>query len=715
MKKIIFTLLGMLMITSASAASQPTFIPILSEGKSWQVAAYNDDPNDIIKVYSVSVGGDTIVNNLTCKKIDVVPKDSHMATASPVAYEENGKVWKVEENGQMVLIFDVGLHLNEQFNGVAHVVGEDFVCVNGVSRKRLTIDSGCDCVNYMYYVVEGVGISLDECVMYLGVGNGSHPCRMVSCSENGETIFTYEDFSKQDDYVPLVREGVVWEYVGESDDPLPKHSLYTLEFNGTTTIDGKLYHKIYRTDYDKQGNAQNPYFVAFVREENKIVSVYIDTYEQDEDFYYTYWWMMPKTLYDFSKPMFLPDEAYILFGDDGPYNYNTNYYPSSSIEVEVGETTRKGYFIDHGNDDESFKTIEGIGVDCDFGDLLIPYRTYYTGFNPMASLAAVYENGELVYKGRAYEKAQRLKNPVEGDVNDDGVVTSADITALYNYLLDSDYQYYETSDVDGDGEVTSADVTAVYNILLGNGSNDDNVTEYEVNGVKFKMLKVDGGSFLMGASGDYAEDYDNELPTHQVNLSTYYIGQTEVTQELWQAVMDNNPCKFNGEPYGTNLKRPVENVSWTDCQEFISKLNEMTGKSFRLPTEAEWEYAARGGKMSLGYVFSGSDNFEDVAWCNIPLELEGTLGYGTQTVATKYPNELGLYDMSGNVWEWCQDWFGSYNADAQTNPTGPETGTCRVCRGGSWLGVPKSCVVFLRNYTYQPSMRSSIVGLRLAM
>jgi hypothetical protein len=269
-----------------------------------------------------------------------------------------------------------------------------------------------------------------------------------------------------------VREGVVWEYVGfrQNEENSHQHSLYTLEFNGTTTIDGKLYHNICRTDYDKQGNAQNPYFVAFVREENKIVSVYIDTYEQYEDFYYNYWWMVPKTLYDFSKPMFLPDEAYILFGDNGPHDYNTNYYPSSLIEVEVGETTRKGYFIDHGNDEESFKTIEGIGVDCDFGDLLIPYRTYYTGFNPMASLAAVYENGELVYKGRAYEKAQRLKNPVVGDADDDGVVTSADITALYNYLLDSDYQYYETSDVDGDGEVTSADVTAVYNILLGDSN-----------------------------------------------------------------------------------------------------------------------------------------------------------------------------------------------------------------------------------------------------
>ena len=283
--------------------------------------------------------------------------------------------------------------------------------------------------------------------------------------------------AEENEYVPLVREGVVWEYVGDNQgdywsgantDHYKLFSLYTLEFNGTTTIDGKLYHNIYRTDYDEQGNAQEPFFVAYVREENKVVTVFSYTYEEDDFFFYNYWWMMPKTLYDFSKPMFLPDEAYILFGDDGPYNYNTNYYPSSSIEVEVGETTRKGYFIDHGNDDESFKTIEGIGVDCDFGDLLIPYRTYYTGFNPMASLAAVYENGELVYKGRAYDKAQRLKNPVEGDVNDDGVVTSADITALYNYLLDSDYQYYETSDVDGDGSVTSADVTAVYNILLGN-------------------------------------------------------------------------------------------------------------------------------------------------------------------------------------------------------------------------------------------------------
>ena len=441
------------------------YLPVLSEGKSWQVATYNDDPNDIIKVYSVSVGGDTIVNNLTCKKIDVVPKDSHMATASPVAYEENGKVWKVEENGQMVLIFDVGLHLNEQFNGVAHVVGEDVISVNGVSRKRLLIDSGCDCVNYMYYVVEGVGISLDECVMYLGVGNGSHPCRMVSCSENGETIFTYNDFYKKKEYVPLVREGVVWEYVGyyqedemEYDNP-QRYNLYTLEFSGATTIDGKLYYKIYRTEYDKLGNAKEPYLAAYVREEDKVVTAIENTNHY-------YWWMIPRVLYDFNETMFLPYEAF-FDGWDIPYDYH--YIQNvSSIEIEVGGTTRRGYYIenDFSWNEGSFKTIEGIGVDCGFGDLLIPYRDYCTCENPLASLSAVYENGQLVYKGRAYDQAQQMKHKKE-DVNCDGYVTSADVTALYDFLLGNNTEATSAYDVDGDGTVTAADITAIYNKLLG--------------------------------------------------------------------------------------------------------------------------------------------------------------------------------------------------------------------------------------------------------
>lgn len=218
----------------------------------------------------------------------------------------------------------------------------------------------------------------------------------------------------ENEYVPLVREGVVWEYVGfrQIDFPQPDYSLYTLEFNGTTEIDGKEYHNIYRTDYDEQCNVQEPYLVGCVREENKVVTVYINTNEEDEFFYYTYWGRIPKTLYDFNKPMFLPDVAYTAFYGNAPSDYyidnNTNSY--SSIQVEVGETIRKGYYIDHGNDYDSFYTIEGIGVDCDFGDLLVPYRTYVPGFNAMASLSAVYENGELVYKGCGYDKAQELKN-----------------------------------------------------------------------------------------------------------------------------------------------------------------------------------------------------------------------------------------------------------------------------------------------------------------
>ena len=264
-------------------------------------------------------------------------------------------------------------------------------------------------------------------------------------------------------YVPLVREGVVWEYVGfrQLDYFSPTNTLYTLEFNGAETIDGKIYHRMLRTDYDRQCNPQEPYLVAFVREENKVVTVYSNNAEDENEYFYfaAYWWWLPKTLYDFSKPMFLPDEASQAFGQT-PYDYDSKYI---LIDVEVGETVRKGYFIDR--EEDSFKTIEGIGVDCNFGDLLVPYRTYTTGFNPMAGLAAVYENGELVYKGNAYEKAQSMKNPVVGDVNEDGEVTSADITALYDMLLSN--IFFDAGDVDGDGSVTSADITAVYNILLG--------------------------------------------------------------------------------------------------------------------------------------------------------------------------------------------------------------------------------------------------------
>ena len=185
-----------------------------------------------------------------------------------------------------------------------------------------------------------------------------------------------------------------------------------------------------------------------------------------------------------------------------------------------------------------------------------------------------------------------------------------------------------------------------------------------------------------------------------MTLSDYYIGETEVTQELWTAVMGNNPSNFKGN------KKPVEKVSWDDCQEFVKKLNQLTGKNFRLPTEAEWEYAARGGNKSKGYKYSGSNTIDDVAWYT------SNSGSKTHDVKTKQANELGIYDMSGNVWEWCQDWYGSYNSGSQTNPTGPSSGSSRVCRGGSWFNGARYCRVSNRN-CYFPDGSFSYLGLRL--
>ncbi|MCI7781066.1 MAG: formylglycine-generating enzyme family protein [Bacteroidales bacterium] len=217
------------------------------------------------------------------------------------------------------------------------------------------------------------------------------------------------------------------------------------------------------------------------------------------------------------------------------------------------------------------------------------------------------------------------------------------------------------------------------------------------------MVYVSGGTFTMGATSEQGSDAeDDEKTTHRVTLSSFYIGKYEVTQGLWKAVMDTNPSDWKGD----NL--PVENVSWDDCQDFIRKLNAMTGKNFRLPTEAEWEFAARGGNSSRGYKYAGSDNIDDVAWYN------GNSGDKTHSVGTKSPNELGIYDMSGNVWEWCQDWYGSYSSYPQTNPTGASNGLGRVLRGGSWNYNAWRCRSSHR-YGCAPGFRFNIYGLRLVL
>ena len=218
------------------------------------------------------------------------------------------------------------------------------------------------------------------------------------------------------------------------------------------------------------------------------------------------------------------------------------------------------------------------------------------------------------------------------------------------------------------------------------------------------MVHVAGGTFTMGATSEQGSDdaYEVEKPTHQVTLSSFSISRYEVTQEEWHAIMGYNPSYFKGD------RRPVENVSWNDCQEFIRKLNEMTGKRFRLPTEAEREFAARGGNNSRGYKYAGSNNIDSVAWYT------SNSGSETHPVGQKQPNELGLYDMAGNVFEWCSDWYGSYSSSSQTNPTGASSSSFRVYRGGSWGRAAWSSRVSCRSFS-SPDYRFNGLGLRLAL
>lgn len=257
-------------------------------------------------------------------------------------------------------------------------------------------------------------------------------------------------------------------------------------------------------------------------------------------------------------------------------------------------------------------------------------------------------------------------------------------------------------DVNDDGVVDLSDATTLIDHVL-NGVNNGSSHIFIAHNVMIEMVRVEGGTFTMGTTAEQASDaFSDELPTHKVTLSPFLIGKYEVSQTLWLAVMGENPS------VNTGINLPVDNVTWNECQTFITKLNELTGKNFRLLTEAEWEYAARGGNKSKGYKYSGSNNLGDVAW------YIDNSNNTSHAMGTKAPNELGIYDMTGNVMEWVSDWKGSYSSGAQTNPTGPDSGTYRVNRGGSYGNVERLSRITNRN-SIDPNMSSKTMGLRLCL
>ena len=271
------------------------------------------------------------------------------------------------------------------------------------------------------------------------------------------------------------------------------------------------------------------------------------------------------------------------------------------------------------------------------------------------------------------------------------------------FLLDmSGFKYGNTIGI----ALAVAGIAKVWGLKKSKSDKKDNIEEQEHKveiPIEPEMILVQGGTFTMGCTSEQGDDCeDDEKPARQVTISDFYIGKYEITQAQWKAVMGYNLSHFRGD----NL--PVEMVSWNEVREFITKLNGMTGHRYRLPTEAEWEYAARGGNKSNGYKYSGSNTIDSVAW------YKDNSGGQTRPVGAKQANELGIYDMSGNVYEYCSDWYVNYNSNAQTNPQGPSTGSSRVFRGGSWNRNAKNARVSYRG-NGNPDEGYGNLGFRLAL
>ena len=334
-------------------------------------------------------------------------------------------------------------------------------------------------------------------------------------------------------------------------------------------------------------------------------------------------------------------------------------------------------------------------LDVTFGELVAIQGNLSVNYKPFG--ADVYVDGKkLGQSPRVFNGLLVGNHQVE--VRKDGYATDRKTISISEGQTAS-----ITGTLASNAVASSSSNTLGYSSASSSMSSGSNTISIPVkDGISIEMVKVEAGTFMMGATSEMKDPFSNEKPVHQVTLTNdYYMGKYEVTQTLWEAVMGSNPSYFKGD----NL--PVEEVSWNYCQEFISKLNSMTGRKFRLPTEAEWEYAARGGKKSRSYQYSGSSNISDVAWSK-----ENSDGK-PHLVGSKQMNELGLYDMAGNVCEWCYDCDDGYSNDNQINPVGIK-GINRRIRGGSWRTNAWGCRSSCRKDSRQ-NWSCNDLGLRLAL
>ena len=380
--------------------------------------------------------------------------------------------------------------------------------------------------------------------------------------------------------------------------------------------------------------------------------------------------------------------------------------------------------------DRTLTDVKYVGLSSESGSKIVGVQSgiYVTfTFEGLKSMTSYSINASYIDQWSYITSSSKWQINSEFTPDNNTTVTVSRKTALIMLVLDC------SSSLGSQFSTVKTQATNFISKLAGYG-NDSKFTAIDIDNVDifdslsyYEMVKVEGGTFTMGATAEQGSDYDSdELPTHQVTLSDYYIGKYEVTQQLWEYVMSYSGTCADGSSmsayasdvwlgsdpsssYGVGDYYPAYYVSYYDIVDiFLPRLNKITGRTYRLPTEAEWEFAARGGKQSKGYKYSGSDNIGVVAWYT------GNSGGKTHQVGTKEPNELGIYDMSGNVWEWCGDWYGSYSSSAQTNPTGPSSGSYRVLRGGSWNGSARSCRVSNRDYDF-PSRRIYIGGFRVVL